>query len=247
MATVAVSSVVCLSNGPGGLAVLAALGAVLLVGWPGTERLFYLRAWSGVGLRLHELPAVTLRFFGRFFLLGLVSVLAYLVLALPALVELSSRVLETVRAAVAAGANDRAQVDLEVPLWVTLWLIAALVLLDMVGTFVTPALTYSTWRVGGAISLGLQMLRRTWPHAALYVVVPPVALVVVNLFAQPGVAVTTVTVVAAALLNLLVKGAVAAYYLRAVGPVPPEGAQKPPAHPGGAGRWDVAPGWTDHR
>jgi hypothetical protein len=104
------------------------------------------------------------------------------------------------------------------------------VLLDVVGTFVTPALTYSTWRVGGALLIGMQVLRRSWPHAALYVVVPPVALVVVNLFAQPGLLAATVTVALASLLNLLVKGAVAAYYLRVVGPVAPDGAQKPPAY-----------------
>ncbi|HWH28053.1 MAG TPA: hypothetical protein VNU26_03665 [Mycobacteriales bacterium] len=245
VATVATASVLCLTNASDGVAVLAGLGALLLVGWPGTERLFYLRAWHGDGMRLLELPGATLRFFTRFFLLGLLSAVAYLVVALPALVEVSRRALDAARQGAAAGVTDPAQVDVDIPLWATLWLIAAVVVIDMVGTYVTPALTYSTWRVTAAIVLGLQMLRRTWPHAALYVVAPPLAVVVVNLFAQWGLATATIAVVLAALLNLLVKGAVAAYYLRVVGPVPPNGAQKPPAHP--VGGWDGAPGWVDHR
>ena len=246
VATVAVSCLVCLGNTSNGFALLVSLCALLLVGWPGTERLFYLRAWNGDGMGPRDLAAVTLRIFGRFFLLGLLSVVAYLVLALPALIELFRRAIDAAQLAVATGATDPAQIDIDVPLWVTLWLIAVLVLLDMVGTFMTPALTYSTWRVSAAVVLGLQMLRRTWPHAALYVVVPPVAVVIVNLFAQPGLLAATLTVVAAALVNLLVKGAVAAYYLRVVGPVPLEGAQKPPAY-AASGGWDGAPAWVDHR
>lgn len=244
-ATVVTAGFVCLTNASNGLAVLVGLGALLLVGWPGTERLFYLRAWHGEGMRLRELPGATLRFLPRFFLLSLLAAGAYLVIALPALVEVSRRAIDAARQATAAGVTDPAEVDITVPLWATLWLIAAVVVIDMVGTFVTPALTYSTWRVTEAIAIGLRMLRRTWPHAALYVVAPPLAVVVVNMFNQTGLATATVTVVLAALLNLLVKGAVAAYYLRVVGPVPTSGAQKPPARP--VGGWDGAPGWVDHR
>jgi hypothetical protein len=125
VATVVVSSFLCLGSASHGLAALVALVALLLVGWPGTERLFYLRAWQGEGLRLRELPAVTLRFFGRFFLLGLLTLLAYLVLALPALIAMVGRVVEAVEPAVAAGVTDSSQLDVDVPLWVTLWLVAA--------------------------------------------------------------------------------------------------------------------------
>ena len=245
VATVVTAGFVCLTTAPDGLAVLVGVGALLLMGWPGTERLFYLRAWHGDGMRLRELPGTTLRFFPRFFLLGLLAAGAYLVVAFPALVEVSRRAIDAARHATAAGVTDPAEVDVAVPLWATLWLIAAVVVIDMVGTYVTPALTYSTWRVTEAIAIGLRMLRRTWPHAALYVVAPPLAVVVVNLFGQTGLAAATVTVVLAALLNLIVKGAVAAYYLRVVGPVPTNGAQKPPARP--TGGWDGAPGWVDHR
>lgn len=244
-ATVATAAFVCLTNASSGLAVLVGLGALLLVGWPGTERLFYLRAWHGEGMRLRELPGATLRFFTRFFLLALLAAGAYLVVALPAVVEVSRRAVDAARHATAAGVTDPAQVDVAVPLWATVWLIAAVVVIDMVGTYVTPALTYSTWRVTEAVVIGLRMLRRSWPHAALYVVAPPLAVVVVNLFSQTGLATATVTVVLAALLNLLVKGTVAAYYLRVVGPVPTSGALKPPART--VGGWDGAPGWVDHR
>ncbi len=62
-----------------------------------------------------------------------------------------------------------------------------------------------------------------------------------NLVTRPGTRLTVVTVVAAGLLNLLVKGAVSAYYLRMVEPVGPDGAVKPRTRP------LVQDAWTDHR
>ncbi|MFP5219273.1 MAG: hypothetical protein ACLGIG_05985 [Actinomycetes bacterium] len=149
----------------------------------------------------------------------------YLVLCAPALVVVVDRAVEAAERA-GTTAVDARQV---VPAWAAVWLTVAVLILDMVGTFVTPALVYSTWRVTEAVRLGVRLLRRSWPHAAVYVVVPPLALVLLNQVAQPAWLLGAVGVVVAALLNLLVKGAVAAYYLRVM-PVPgADGALKPKA------------------
>lgn len=217
----------------GGLGAVATLLAVAAVGWVGTERLWYLRAWTGRTLSPGEAVRTTLRCFVRFLLLGLLAGFLYLVLAAPALVAVARAALDAL--------GDPAALD--VPVWAVVYLVVALVLLDVLGTFVTPALVYSTRRVGEAVALGLLLLRRTWPHAALYVVLPPLAVVLGNAAAGPATGVAVVTVVVAALVNLVVKGAVAAYYLRLVEPVGPDGA----AGPVERDRPLPSPEWRDHR
>jgi hypothetical protein len=51
-------------------------------------------------------------------------------------------------------------------------LIAVIVLLQIVGTFIIPALAYSTSKVRGAIPMGIRMLASGWPGNWRYIVVP---------------------------------------------------------------------------
>jgi hypothetical protein len=87
---------------------------------------------------------------------------------------------------------------------------------DFVLTFVAPALAFATDRPGEAISIGLRVLRRTWPRNARYVFVPPLAVAALARIHFPGEPLLLVLVLAApaALLNLLFKGATARFYLQ---------------------------------
>lgn len=224
----AVGVVVALGSSAGAVGASASLLSLLLLGWVGTERLWYLRAWQGGRLRPQELLPVTFRYLGRFLVLGALAGALYVLLALPALVVVVRRAADV---GLSGAAAEQVDVSAVVPVWAAVWLLAALVALDVAGTFVTPALVYSTWRVREALVLGLRLLRRTWPHAGLYVVAPPLALVLVNQAVAPAWVLGVPAVVAAALLNLLVKGAVASLYLRAAPLTGPDGAVTPPAHP----------------
>lgn len=111
-------------------------------------------------------------------------------------------------------------------------MVAVSVAVDALLTFVTPALSYSTRKVFQAIAIGVRMIAREWPTCRWYVLVPPLAMLVVARgstvamtgLTMPGILLT----VGAVLIGLLFKGATAAYYLRRVS-VPDEGAIAPRA------------------
>src|SRR5439155_25886579 len=68
-----------------------------------------------------------------------------------------------------------------------LGLTAVAILLDFALTFVTPALAFSTRRAKEALAMGLRMIPSEWPRAALYVLVPPLAILLVA-HLVPGIA-----------------------------------------------------------
>jgi hypothetical protein len=159
------------------------------VGWVGTERIWYLRAFRGRGIGSGEILRFTRAFFGRFARLG--------VLILAPLIPLI------------AFAENRELFP---------WLVSLVwVPLDFALTFVTPALTYSTRRVRVAIGIGFRMIRRAWPASAWYVLAPPLAMLAVarllpsSTVGLPGRFGLTV---GAALLHLSFVGATAAFYVR---------------------------------
>ena len=98
------------------------------------------------------------------------------------------------------------------------------VVLDVLLTFVTPALVFTSHRVRDALSIGLRLLRRSLPGAAAYALVPPLAVVLASLWTGLPQAVAVPLVAVTTLANLLVKGATAALYLRLVPMVGPLGA-----------------------
>lgn len=92
------------------------------------------------------------------------------------------------------------------------------VVTDVSLTFVTPALAFSTRRVRRALAIGLRMIRSEWPVSAWYVLVPPLAAVlIVQILTRTSdvpVGIQLLTSAFATLLNLWFKGATAAFYLR---------------------------------
>ena len=172
------------------LLVVELLILLFSAGWAGTERIWYLRAFRGVGIRPTEAWNLTWSFVGRFVRLGLLVFLALM----PALV---------------------------IGYWNTSLMLLAIAILgvpiDTALTFVLPALSYSTNSVGAALRIGLRMIRTEWPASAVYVLLPPLAMLAavrVLPASKVGVAGRIGITVATTLLYIAFKGATAAFYLR---------------------------------
>ncbi len=175
-------------------------------GWVGTERIWYLRAYRGRTMRPKELLKLTWAFVWRYFLLAL------LVIGVPMFV-IFIVVMPRILSRRPIGPLPEDPAFRTAALIMFLWYILA----DVILTFVTPALAYSTRRVGRAFGIGLRMLRTEWPRSAGYTLVPPLALLL-GLRTLPesvlGRTADLVLSVAGVLLNLWFKGATAAFYLR---------------------------------
>ena len=166
--------------------------AVAHVGWPGVQRVWYLRAFRGRSVSPTGSVRVWRAFFWRFAALGLVAAVPFVV------------IIGVVRPNVDAP-----------PSWFAIAAISVLV--DFLLTFVTPALSFSTRRIREALRIGVKMIVEEWPACAVYVVAPPLALeavfgfhVVASLDVTSSRALSAITV----LMGLVFKGATAAFYLR---------------------------------
>ncbi len=180
------------------------------VGWLGTERIWYLRIYRNEEITADELQLLTRAFFGRFMRLGLLAVLVWVPLFIVAIQNADP---------------ERAEGIFTTP---AMWIASAVlgVAFDFTLTFVTPALAFTTRRVRHALRLGVGMLREHWPRTGWYAVVPPLAVLLMLRIAEPaslGIIPRLLIAAGSALLNLLFKGATAAFYLRRVD-VGPQGA-----------------------
>ncbi len=177
--------------------VLSLVVIALNVGWLGTERICYLRAFGGKPIGPTELWRLTRAFIMRYAILGVVVALPFI----PFVILAFSHIL-----------SDGARRGFLVGLYV----LSAVV--DVVLTFVTPALAFSTRKVRQAFRMGLRMIRSEWPSCAWYVLVPPLAALFVaqtlTRVANVGIGGQLLTSALATLLNLWFKGATAAFYLR---------------------------------
>ncbi|MCU1591051.1 MAG: hypothetical protein JWP11_2307 [Frankiales bacterium] len=187
------------------LSLLAGGVVIALAGWPGTQRLWFLRAQTGRSMPFREAIQVSFRYFGRFAVLGL-ALSAFLVPLLIAVGVWYAK--HTQRLA-------DGTVVTPAPSWRVLVLIGIVtVVFDVICTFVTPAIVFTSHQVRDALRIGLRLLRATWPSTAPYVLIPPLAVVAFSLYSGLGVRFSVPLVAVSTLLNLVVKGATAAYYLR---------------------------------
>lgn len=170
-------------------------------GWSGAERLFFLRQHEGKAVTLWELFRATPRFAGRFVRLG-----CLLLLAIGPIVFLTGY-FEGRHAA--AGGHSSSTVPSHLPLAL------AVVVMDLVLTFVTSALVFTTRSATQALRIGVSMIRQTWPRSGLYVICPALALNMLNsIYPTQLPFVKVATTAGLAVLALLAKGATAAFYLR---------------------------------
>jgi hypothetical protein len=173
--------------------VLPALVVLLFsAGFAGTLRVWYLHSFHHERFAPSEVWTLTGAFLGRYVWLGLI------------LGIVGAAITFILYAAVGELAGVGATIG-----W---WLI-----MDFALTFVTPALAYTTRSARHALTIGLRTIRETWPMCACYVLTPGLASVALvwsaprSLLGPWGTAAIGITVGAIA---LLVKGAIAAFYLR---------------------------------
>ena len=168
--------------------------AVLLVGYPGTERMWYRRAFEGQEMTPREIWRSLWRFFWPFLRQAILVGLLVIIVSLP--VQITSP------------DNATALVVVLTPFFL---------LTDVALTFVVPALTYSTQKVQEAVRIGLVMIRHEWPGSAWYVLAPPLAVLVVVrapfVFGRLGSVGRFATAVGATLMSLAFKGAIARFFL----------------------------------
>jgi hypothetical protein len=176
--------------------------ALFGVGWLGTQRIWYQRLFEGQTLSSAEVWRLSWKFFGRYLVLGLIFGIPIVLALVVVLAQVAAR-----------GGPLHA---FPTPIWWYPFVIAYGFLTDVLLTFVTSALAYSTNRVRVAWSIGTKMIRETWPASAAYTFVPPItllALATLNPVRFPAPVVVSLAIVST-LAGLLVKGAIAAFYLR---------------------------------
>lgn len=174
--------------------VLALVFAILLVGYPGTERIWYQRAFEGQAVSPREVWRSLWRFFWPFLRLAILVMLLMFIVSFP--LELTRR------------GDERAFLVL---------LALFFLLTDVALTFVVPALTFTTRRVREAVRIGLAMIRDQWPGSAWYALAPPLAVLVLVraplLFGRLGSIGRFATAIGATLMSLAFKGAIARFFL----------------------------------
>jgi hypothetical protein len=107
---------------------------------------------------------------------------------------------------------------------VVLYLAFLSLLADFLLTFVTPALVYTSRSPAQALAIGVTLLRRTWRATLPYVLLPPLAVLLLTRLSDGPIGwLGGAVFVVASLVNLLAKGATAAYYLRVVPRAGPDG------------------------
>ncbi|HLG74376.1 MAG TPA: hypothetical protein VK009_28490 [Chloroflexota bacterium] len=183
---------------PGWLASLA-LG-VFWIGWLGAQRVWYLRAFRSAPFGPRLLWLLSWRFLGRFLRLGLLLAWRFILLwvLLLALFVLARR----------AGGYG-------LPAWYGLAAFACGIPMSAVLTFGAPALCYTTRSPAEALRIGFAMTRTFWPDVALYVLLPPAAiLVMARISAQQLGGGLLLAGAMSALMNVLLTGAAASFFLR---------------------------------
>jgi len=165
-------------------------------GWLGTQMVWYKRAFEGERSNPRELISVTWSFVARYFWLFCLALVPTFVVFVPLAIKKSFTA------------------DLQSP-GGRIGLLAYVAVAGMVGTFMIPALAFSTRQVSKAIPAGLRMIGVGWPANWKYVVVPGFVA-----GALPGVywllpsPVRPALEILITLISLVFSGAIARYYLR---------------------------------
>lgn len=181
---------------------VAIVMTVVSFGLAGTERVWYLRAFRGKRMHPGEGIRMTLAFLPRYVVLGLAvlaSTIPIYVLSAAMFVRPGHSLAALIVLAIAG----------------MLWLLGV----DFALTFVTQALAFTTTRVGQAIRIGFREIGAEWPRSAPYVLIPPLMLEVgVRLLPLrwAGLAGALALSLLTTGLNLIFKGATAAFYLRSM-------------------------------
>jgi hypothetical protein len=175
---------------------------LFLLGFAGTQRVWFLRGFRFRSLDPGEIWPMTLAFIPRFLALSLVTGVSLVG---------ATFVLRGLGIPLSFASHAAAHRSLGV-------LIGACLLADVALTFVTPALALSVHSWREALRRGLRMLWETWPASALYALSPGITIFALSASAPAKSADGTfdIALVAAAgaILALWFKGAIVAFYVR---------------------------------
>jgi hypothetical protein len=189
-----VSAVTVPSNGSFPIFVVGLLIGFFSIGWLGTQFIWYRRAFDGQSIHSGELIPLTWSFIARYFWLYFLALIPLFVL-------------------VAVAIRWR-RWEATSPGW-RIGVLAYVLVLSIVLTFINPTLAFTTRRVTKAIPSGLRMLVQNWPRNWMYVVVPGVVAAALGgvywLVPSPG---RPVLEIFTFLIYLVFAGAIARYYLR---------------------------------
>jgi hypothetical protein len=178
------------------LSILGVALSLVSAGWTGTQLVWYRRIFDGqAGMKLGELVLITSRFIAPYFLLLLIAALPGFAIVL----------VVGIRTHTLAFATPTGRVGV----------LAYLALVQVIGTFVVPAVAFTTRKVTNAIPTGLAMLARGWPRNWLYAAVPGLAdALVAGIYWWVPAWTRLVVEVVSTLVLLAFAGAIARYYLR---------------------------------
>jgi hypothetical protein len=188
--------------------------AVVVAGFAGTERVYYLRDFYGHDFSLHEVPRLTRRFIGRFVCCAL-------------LVGIPGGVLFGIVLAMEVGIHPATRGARSLPLRVSLTYLAITLAVDALLTFAIPILVFTTRSAREALVLGVRFIRHTWPRSAWYIFTPGLtigALALVFPQTELSESVDVIISVVGGLMAFAFKGAAVPYYLRCVDVVGDDGA-----------------------
>ena len=189
---------------PVGVAILLALLiGIFGLGFVGMQRVWFVHLLRGTRPpRWRDVWSLSFSFVGRFFLLGVLVTVACIPFGIVAVV---------LSHPAATGGTTRTTFETVVFILITL-------AIDVALTFVLPALALSFRSVTTALSVGLRLIRRTWPQSLWYVLAPGLTATVFA-SALPGSAfgswLVAVFIVVGGVLALWFKGATVAFYVRA--------------------------------
>lgn len=131
------------------------LTAFLAAGWLGTQLVWYQRVFDGKRLQTGDLIPLTWSFIARY-------VWLFCLASIPPFVVLLVLAIKWHTLVFVGSPGGR------------LGLLAYVLVVQMVGTFMSPALAFSTRKVTRAVPTGLRVLAYHWPGNWKYVVVPAV-------------------------------------------------------------------------
>jgi hypothetical protein len=184
----------------------AFLGAAIelfLVGFSGTQRIWYLRSLRNERFEGREVWSLSWSFFGQFLRLGL---LCSIPIVLPLIIWI-----------VVEDAHRHGHAATTTPVALRLVFIGLTLLLDFALTFVVPTLAFSTTSAVDALRSGIRMIGQLWPRCAWYVLAPGLTLsfgsLLVSSHALGGWA-RPILIVFGAMAAFLFRGAVVPFYLR---------------------------------
>jgi hypothetical protein len=218
--------------------------SIFFIGYVGAERIWFARLFGGESMDAKNVWGWAWHLFPRYMLLSLMTLVVTIPVAIPIVVhaiQVTTEVTQDVREEIlretggkpdpvresqliqqrirerfGVGGNPTKSASiLLTPTLIVLSILSSL-FIDVMLTFTTPALAFSTSKPWDALKRGLRLMRETFPQSFLYVAIPPLA-ALMTLRLLPAFFSLTVYVllsILGALLNLWFKGATVAFYLR---------------------------------